>query len=61
MPENVGTNALISKVLAVSNAHTPVFPLLIPLGYSFTFFFWFFIYLKEKENILLLNFNDNFR
>lgn len=32
MPEIVGTNALLSKVLAVSNANAPVFPLLIVLG-----------------------------
>lgn len=49
MPENVGTNALIRKVLVVSNAHAPIFPLLIPLGNSFFFFF--------EENNLPSNIN----
>lgn len=53
MPENVGTNALISKVLAVSNANTPVFPLLIPLGYSFTFFLVFHLPKRKRKHSIL--------
>lgn len=52
MPENVGTNDLIHKVLAVSNANTPVFLILIPLE-IFLLLLLFFIYLKKIENILL--------
>lgn len=60
MPENVGTNDLIRKVLAVSNANTPVFLILVPLG---IFFFVVVFHLPERKRkhftLLPLNFTGN--